>query len=221
MKKNQQGFTVLELIIATVIFSVIMLLSSGAMIKLSQQFQKGFTQSQTQETARNMGEAIARNIQYSSMPPRQLWPKPANPDALEQVWCIADKRYIFIRGKQLGPDPKTQTPSVAVRLNEGCGGIIGSPAGYKPKAGDEELAGQDMRLADFRIEQGFNDRIWSVRLRLVKGDDDLVCSPGTPGDCGASASTGAPAKPDLLCDAVKGSPYCGTSDYSMIVVRRL
>lgn len=221
MRKNQQGFTVLELIIATVIFSVIMLLSSSAMIKLSQQFQKGFTQSQTQETARNMGEAIARNIQYSSMPPRQLWPIPADPNAMEQVWCIADRRYIFIRGKQLGPDPITQTPSVAVRQNQGCGGAAVSPAGYVPVGGDEELVGQDMRLADLRIEQGENDRVWSVRLRLVKGDNDLVCSPGTPGDCGASTPTSSPNATDLLCDAVKGSPYCGASGYSMIVVRRL
>jgi prepilin-type N-terminal cleavage/methylation domain-containing protein len=66
MKQDKQaGFTLLELLIATTVFSVILLLAATAMIQIGRTYYKGNQQTRVQETARDMIEQISKDIQFS------------------------------------------------------------------------------------------------------------------------------------------------------------
>lgn len=215
-KLNKKGFTIMELMIATAVFSVLLLIASGVIVQLSRQFYKGLIQSKTQEVARNIGEEIARNIQFSSTAPQLL-----SSTAESEVWCIADRRYLFVRGRQLGTD-SNQSPSVAVRTDLGCGGDPSMSSGYTLAAGDVEMVGEKMRLSDMTIEQGPNDKVWSVTVRVLHADDGQVCETGTAKCNNEQVNTNAELlSRNLSCRNMPGSQFCGASTYSMVVVRRL
>lgn len=61
--KNNAGFTILELLIATTVFGVMMLFATTGMIEIGRAYYKGITSSKTQEIARTVERDIANTVQ--------------------------------------------------------------------------------------------------------------------------------------------------------------
>ncbi len=60
------GFTIIELLIATTIFSVVLLLAASGLLYIGRLYYKGLTSSATQEAARNiMQELTQRRVLYT------------------------------------------------------------------------------------------------------------------------------------------------------------
>lgn len=158
--EDYKGFTVIELMIATAVFGVILLLASGATITLSRQFYMGTTKARTQEVARNVAEEVARNIQFSTSEPVKIPVSPAEAPA----WCIADRRYTYVTGKML----EEETPKVLVR-----GDDCNSPT----SSGDAELIGERMRLSKLVIENSSDKKVWRITAKVVYGSSDSLNDP--------------------------------------------
>jgi prepilin-type N-terminal cleavage/methylation domain-containing protein len=62
--KNNQGFTVLELLIAISVFSVTILMVTTVIIGISKQYQKGIISAQLSESARTFQQDIALAVGY-------------------------------------------------------------------------------------------------------------------------------------------------------------
>lgn len=60
--KNTAGFTIVELMIATVVFSVILILITTGIIQIGKAYYKGIIGSRTQETARKITDEVGRSI---------------------------------------------------------------------------------------------------------------------------------------------------------------
>lgn len=195
---DQRGFTILELLVAMTVFSVMLVICSVAILGLSRQFYKGLVKSRTQAVARTISEEMANNLQFSSTPPYELvdFADPSNP---VRGWCIADRRYLYVMHVALGGG----TQGVLQR-----GGSCGDPLPHAltPAANLTELAGDNMRLAKLEIQSAIGN-LWSVKVKLVHGDDEVITDP---------------ASPDARCDAaVGGSQFCAAAEYETTVVRRL
>lgn len=212
---DQKGFTVLELLISTVVFGVLLLIVSVAIVGLTRNFYRGVNKSKTQEAARTVSEQIAKAIQYSKTPPQQL-----TSAGDVQAWCIANTRYAFVESRQLGTGAG-QIPAVLVR-----GPSCTNPSSPLTRGANEvEMIGEGMRIANLEIlpdstMPGTTGEVYSVRVRVVLGEDDLVCSPGA-GDCGATTLSTNLTATDLSCKQFAGSQFCAVAEYSAIVVRRL
>ena len=63
--KSAKGFTIVELMVATSVFSAILLISLAGLIQIGRMYQKGVTSSQTQETARGVMDEITQAIQFN------------------------------------------------------------------------------------------------------------------------------------------------------------
>ncbi len=63
-KLRTGGFTIIELLISTVIFSVVLLVITGAIVQFSRIHYKGNITSRTQDTARTIMNTIAQDIQF-------------------------------------------------------------------------------------------------------------------------------------------------------------
>lgn len=64
--KSQKGYTIVELMVANVIFSLILLAAMAALVQIGRLYYKGITASRTQETARAVIEELSQAIQFSN-----------------------------------------------------------------------------------------------------------------------------------------------------------
>lgn len=64
-QSNQKGFTIIELLIATAVFSLVLLGTTYSVLQIGKIYIKGYIDSQTQNTARNIVSNITQALQYS------------------------------------------------------------------------------------------------------------------------------------------------------------
>src|SRR3990167_1480215 len=115
MKKIQQyqyqknsGFTIIELIFATTIFSVILLVCLGAFIQIGRLFYKGVNIAHTQEAARSLLTDISDDLRLSKSYSGQKCTDATCSKNSKQYFCVGNHRYIYQRGKQYdGTNPTT------------------------------------------------------------------------------------------------------------------
>lgn len=69
VRSNEKGFTLLELMIATTIFSVILLLLTFGLLNIGKNYFKGKNSARTQEVARRVMDDISQAIRYGERSP--------------------------------------------------------------------------------------------------------------------------------------------------------
>lgn len=94
---HQAGFTIIELLVATVIFSFILLLCTYGIIKVGNDFYKGITEARTQENARDTIDRITQDIQFSGGTVTDQIPG----NGTSRGFCVGDHRYSFLLDTQL------------------------------------------------------------------------------------------------------------------------
>ena len=101
-KKNQQGFTILELLIASTVFSVILLVATAGIIQIGNLYYKGITASKTQETARAIMEEVSRTAQFSKG--SVVFGHNFGDDSSVKQICVGDRRYTYEVDKKVTRD---------------------------------------------------------------------------------------------------------------------
>jgi prepilin-type N-terminal cleavage/methylation domain-containing protein len=206
---TNQGFTLVELMIATAVFSVILLLVVNSFIQIGRIYYKGLTISRTQETARAISDELTQSLKFSKS---RLDVSPANP-AGGQSYCIGLVRYSYVLGKQIDPtlSDDNHTPHALVRDTTLGGSCTPLDLNNVPELSGSfktvELLSEKMTLNYLSIEQQ-ND-IYKVSVVVSYGDADLFAS-GTTQD-----------KPECSAEATKGLEFCAVAIYNSSVFRRL
>lgn len=188
LSKNQKGFTILELMIATMVFSVMLILASVGIIQIGRVYYKGITTNRTQETTRAIVSDISRNYQIT--PNTQYAFTAGNPAAV----CVGSTRYTYkINSVVTG----NQHALWADRLNPG-GNCVPLDLGMAfpvdgntdtsnlGKVSQHELLAPNMRLAEFSVTKSASTNSLTVKARVIYGDPDLspdnqTCKPMTLG----------------------------------------
>lgn len=224
----QGGFTILELMIATLVFSMVLLLITVGVISFNETYYKGIVQSTTQNAARTVIENASQAIQFSSGKDSIV---PTNSTNSSNGYCIGDERYSFVAGYQLvNSNKSTDQTYHALVLDSlpGCYGgskaqdLLGNGSLTKDST---ELLGQKMRLAKFNITALANN-LYLIDVRVAYGDNDLLCSPSkVPGSCTSTATMPAVsdfAADDLRCKSdLAGSQFCAVSELTTTVQKRI
>jgi prepilin-type N-terminal cleavage/methylation domain-containing protein len=112
--KSQKGFTIIELMISTVIFSLVLLGASAAIIQIGKKYSKGITYARTQEVARSTVDEIAQSLQFTS----QSIKVPNYPEVVAGSGPASEYNiYNSLFASELSGDPDLigdrSTPSVA------------------------------------------------------------------------------------------------------------
>src|SRR5437667_5654433 len=93
--QRTSGFTIIELMIATVIFSVVLLLITAGIMQVARVYYKGVTEANTQSTARSIVDTISQAIQFDG----------GNITTVAGVspayQCVNNQQFAFWKGKQL------------------------------------------------------------------------------------------------------------------------
>jgi Tfp pilus assembly protein PilW len=201
------GFTIVELLVATVVFSGVLVILMAGVIYFTNTYYKGVTQSKTQTASRAAIDAVTQALQLSG---ESYTGNPTN-----GFVCIGNKRFSFIKNKTIvdtAPLTSDQTHHALV-VDMPAGGCNDSSSGQYPllssrttlaNDGDEELLGQHMRLTEFSVtDQGSG--LYEVKIGVASGDQDLLTTTG----------------PGARCKSGHGSQFCATSILVTTVQQRV
>lgn len=209
---NRTGFTIIELMIATTVFSVILLMAATAMIQIGRIYFKGITSARTQEVARSISDDVSQAIQFSGAK-IQLIGTP--PGSTAKGFCIDDVRYSYVVDRQLEENPssdplKRQSKHVLVVDNPGSGCAAAAQPVDNSGAGinGKELMGIHMRLEqDILPNPATNDgKLFPISVSVIYGDQDVLKG----------------SAPNYSCQATRfGGQFCAISQLSTTVEKRV
>lgn len=217
-KRNQQGFTIVELLIAMTIFTIVLLVLTGAVVQIGRLYTKGLTASRTQEVARAVIDDLSRAIQYTPGVIKELAATPA--DNTSSV-CVGSRRYDFIQNRLVD---KNQTTGRSLVSGDDPANCTSTTNLITASTGNEML-GNDMRVSNLAIDTtSLTTGAYRVTVRIVYGADDLLCTQAA-GNCNNNVELNAAqlrAAKDLQCKNIRsGTQFCAVSELSTIVERRL
>lgn len=170
---NKKGFTIMELIIASTVFSTMMLLATTGILQIGKIYYKGMATQRTQETTRAILDDVTRNYQIS---PVAL---PDNDTA--GVLCIGQLRYNYRIGVKLDDTNPHMLWTDRIISGGTCAPLnmtqaVPSDANTDMtdlgKSAQQELIPKNMRLSKFDIATSNGGM--SVNVQVVYGDLDLT-----------------------------------------------
>ena len=205
LRHRSEGFTIVELMIATSVFAVVLILATVALLQVGRAYYKGTTSSQTQDAARTVLESISQGIQFSASGGSTVavTPAPTPAPGVISNFCINGKQYTYVLDRQLtdGSASASQSNNVLV-ISDNPTCSTSPPAGLASfPAGTEQLT-PGMRLTKMTITQPVQG-IFTITVRVVFGDNDLL---------NAAHDT---------CNGGAGSQYCAAAELTTTVQKRL
>lgn len=214
---KSKGFTIIELMVATTVFSVLLLVVTFGILQISRVYYRGITEANTQDTARRISDIIGQSIQFSGgdIVTTNTSPTPGG----SYQFCLGNQQFSYTTGYQVVDDPSSslnQTYHALVqRTLAGCSSGS-APQDVRQQAVEgRELVDPRMRIAKLNVSQE-GVGLYRVELRVVYGDDDLLYSPSDPDDDNGSI------RPDATCRAaVQGTQFCAVSELNTIVRKRV
>lgn len=217
--KHQEGFTILELIIATSVFSLILLIVTTGIIHIGRIYYKGITSSRTQDTTRSIVDSVSNRIQVSGNTNIQ---GPYQYSDGTRVICIGTSRYSYVLDSRLSssadqPNPLTKKHALWTDVIDSSDPCFDTSAGATPPVdlkldrpttgeNDYEMLGNNMRLYKFDINHS-QSPLYGVTVKVAYGADDLF-------------DFSDPTNP--ICRPFnEGGQFCAMSEQSTFVKRRL
>lgn len=206
LRQRQKGFTIIELVIATSIFSVFLMIITLVVVQISRAYSKGIVSAKTQETARAVTSEIARAIQFGGS---SLSLPPANPTpGTTYTLCAGTQRYTFVVGRQLKTPPTTSDHAAHVLVADTV--ALGCPTGSLTITDTKlqrELLGENMRLSNLSISQIGTTNLYNIRVKVSYGNfDDLENPNATTAQCK---------------NIQANSQFCAVSELTTTVEKRL
>jgi prepilin-type N-terminal cleavage/methylation domain-containing protein len=211
--KSSAGFTILELMIATIIFSLILLVAAAGILRFSNDYYKGLTSTNTQAVARTVMSDVVQTIQFS----QSVTPLPTGASK-PTGFCIDDSLYSFKIGQEVSPSLQQDA---LVKRTGNCTSAtpsVGTPRTLNT-AIERELLSEHMRLGQFSIEPvGASTKAYKVDLTVVYGNaDDLFVNDAGDQPPYANDADWATVK----CRINSGLRFCAVSHLTTIVQQRL
>ncbi len=219
VQPNQKGFTIIELMIATAVFSTILLLCTFGILQISRMYIKGVTSARAQETARDIIDEIGGAIQFNGA-------DVVNSDATSGLgkFCVGERLYSYFIGKQL-TDSATPTgdqiPHVLLVDENACGSRAATPPrdltdpNLPLASTSRELVSPRMRLARLQIITLTNN-LYQITVRVLSGDADLMTD-----SLAADGSAGTDGVADSCKNERQGPQFCAVSELTTVVQKRI
>ena len=216
LTKNQFGFTIVELLMATVVFSVVLLIVTTGIIKISQSYYRGIIQNRTQEAVRNVSEEISRTIQLANGQ-KVLSTANAGFGTSGGQFCVGAVRYTYGLNEKIGDPGAVGLKAEKVPPNDCNAASVPTNV--------TQLLSKNMRLLRFKVEPDplTQDKTYRIDIRVAYGDNDLLSHYNDDG------SPIRPAPADVIDDAdgavcksgVSGGSFCATAQLDTLVKKRL
>ncbi len=215
---NNKGFTLVELMIATVIFSVILLSAMAVLLQLGRMYYRGVVTARTQETARRITDEISQQVQFGTEgfnSSTENYGSGTNRMTV-RAFCVGAQRYSYAPGVKVNSNVPagsySTTGANAYAARHGLWRDTAPTSDCTPVdlrqnlTNGEELLGQNMRTTkDFDL-QCPSGKLCTLTVSILYGDNDLL-------DPAPLNST--------RCGNVIGSQWCAAASITTQLFRRL
>lgn len=227
LRPNSRGFTLLELLIATMVFSVILLGATAGLIQLGRMYFKGIVTNKTQETTRQIADEISQQVQFGGNTVVTGQTATYAGGALPvKSFCIGNQRYSYAINARVSNSAAVgqfNTTTRAVRhalwrdtvpSNDACMPVDLSQADPSTQSGSSVTAGtngrelleENMRLSkNFTFTCDNTTTLCSLTVSVLYGANDLL----------------VPSNDPTACGNVVGSQWCAASSVSTQIAKRL
>lgn len=200
------GFTIIELLIATAVFSVVLVIVMASFIQISRIFYKGVNMSNTQDDTRNALTDLASDIRFASTTPATV----DSGSTSSGTFCIGAHLYAYYTGQQVG----TSSNPAGIYREDGNANVC--PASITLSKADQ-LLGSGMQLNYLHID--CNGTICHLKTHVIFYG-------GTPDGLFATNNSTFANTPWLAPDAdctgsLTSSQYCATADFKRTVLQRI
>jgi prepilin-type N-terminal cleavage/methylation domain-containing protein len=188
---NNSAFTIIELMIASTVFSVILLVLTSGLLQVGRLYFKGVTASKTQEATRSIIDEISREIQFSGKTIK------TNQGTSPDVFCIGDSKYVINLNKVQGTDPENGL--FAEEKSQDCSATSSSPTTAEFRV----LTPTHMRINNLSVSNIPGTNLYTINVKVIYGPADL----STSGQCDTSIRA--------------GGQFCAVSELSTTVEKRV
>jgi prepilin-type N-terminal cleavage/methylation domain-containing protein len=206
IKRNQKGFTIVELMIALAVLSLILIMSTVIMIQIGSLFNKGVTSSNLQNSTQAVVADVTSAIQFSGSPVTQnsnnySYNNNLGQTVVVKAYCIGTTRYSYVLNHELGTDSSNNaiTPYIlwrdtltSVNADPACTPANMNPSqGQNPSTADEnngivvqgsgyEMMPNHTQLTAFAITPDTNlgSDIYNIAISTAYGAADQFDSSG-------------------------------------------
>lgn len=219
--KRNQGFTMVELMIATAVFSTVLLVTSVGVIGIGRTYYKSLTSSRVHEAARLLMGDVASSLQFSDT--KSIDSQMVDPDGTDVVVrCFGSDRFRYFINQPVDATNhgiyRDKRPSQST-----CNGC--NPAGLDHTGhcihpgvfkGGQELLGSNMRVLQFDVS-GSNP--FNIKIRIAYGDNDLLTTYDDNGNLLPPPQDDPTA---ALCKSnITGTNFCAVSALETTVTSRV
>lgn len=242
LKRRAAGFTIVELMIATAVFAVVLLVITAGVLQFSRSYYQGVIAGRTQNVARQLMDDVTHDIEFEPGTVSDLTRR--NPHAASGTivgYCIGQAhRYSFALNTQVTTGSlysSHQGPhGLLADTTSGCTSATASLDPTSPTAlttdpntggapiNARELLGEHMRLVNFSItsDSAMGSGAYDVDVRVVYGDDDLLCSPSA-GTCDNAThpASSLNGRTDIQCKPIIHNEFCAAAEFTTTVKKRV
>jgi prepilin-type N-terminal cleavage/methylation domain-containing protein len=210
---RQFGFTIIELMIATAIFSLVLLICLTAITQIGRMYYKGITTSRTQELARSIIDEISQQIQFSGRGNTITGSFTNTTSGTTSSMCIGPIRYTMLNDRQVSKTNDTSLLKAkhALWRDEGscpAPSVVMTDDLPSTVVGGAEIVPENFRILNLSITPASGATVFAVTVRVAYGDQDLL-----------DLSNGfalATCKGSQI-----GTQFCAVSELSTTVTRRV
>jgi prepilin-type N-terminal cleavage/methylation domain-containing protein len=220
---NDQGFTIIELMIATVAFSIVLLILTFGIIQITNVYYKGVTITTTQNVLRDIANDISQSIEFSGA---QVTGQTdlTNPTqaGTTQAFCIGTTGYLYQLGYEVETNPgSNQAYHGLVVINDDPNCPYNPSAGsYSLRTsssiptGGQEILDTGMRLSKLIVtENPIVSGLYNIDIQVTYGDDSFLNHP--------NSINGLTPTSNVSCILSVGDQFCDIAELNSAVEMRL
>jgi prepilin-type N-terminal cleavage/methylation domain-containing protein len=210
---KQAGFTIIELMIATTVLSIILLVASSVFLGIGTLYSKGSTASNLQNNLRNVVQSIGNSVEFSSDPITNnnsvtTLSVNSQPITLYSV-CIGADEYNYVTGVQQGSNDDGNDVMQHVLWKDTV------TAGTCPSPDQSEITTAALPTGDIDLALPYEV---VDNMSVGTGDSVSIDIEGTLAPPNGSdlydPSTGQ-------CNGAEGDQFCASAELSTTISRRL
>ena len=206
---KSKGFTIIELLIATTVFSIILVGLLSVFVQISRMYYKGINMSNTQNATRTITQDLVDDIRFGSSAPNAAG---ASGGTASGYFCVGTHRYTYYLGQQVGAVQLAGMFRETVANT--CPSLVAQPVDTSTA---DQLLDAGQQLNRFNLSCSLGRCLISVHVIFFGGDHSGLF---------ASASNPTSLTPWLEKDAectggLTSSQFCATADYNRTLLQKV
>lgn len=196
----EQGFTLVELILATAFIAFILIFMLSTMLQVMSNYNKGLAVKQINQTARTVEDELSRLIQNTDTTAINT-SRIANGRV-----CLGGVSYVWNIRNATTNQYTNGTPVKMVRVNDAGGALCGAGLPAVNPANASELLSGSIWVQQMNVVVSTNQKLADITISLS------TSAPNHP--------TGTDAVLGTICDGSKDSQYCAIATFTTTVATK-